>query len=188
MKKITLKKYLELKESERRAVDLFIGSVKPVVNIAIKGRFSWRGIAPKTSDLWKLNYGDMLELKELATTPATFETIEKIIKLIYGLETVENVSVVHLFNCTSWIFEQLTEIVEIENNELKNSVDQKLIDAGIEELNRFGYMPTVDKLAGGDISEYSKVLSWPYDKVFMKLCYENTLSNINKKLNENVGR
>lgn len=188
MKKITLKKYLELKDPDRRALDVIIASVKPVVNIAIKGRFSWRGIAPKTSDLWKLTYGDMLELKELATEGATFETVEKIVKLIYGLESVESVSVVHLFNCTSWIFEQLTEIVEIENNELKNSVDQKLIDAGIGELNRFGYMPTVDKLAGGDISKYSEVLSWPYDKVFMKLCYENTLSNINKKLNENVSR
>ena len=188
MKKITLKKYLELKESERRAVDLVIGSVKPVVNIAIKGRLCWRGIAPKTSDLWKLTYGDMLELKELATTPPTFETIEKIVKLMYDLETVENVSVVHLFNCTSWIFEQLTEIVEIENNELKNSVDPKLIDAGIEELSRFGVMPTVDKFANGDIDKYKKVLEWPYDKVFMKLCYDNTLGNINKKLNENVSR
>ena len=56
----------------------------------------------------------------------------------------------------------------------------KMFQAGINKLDQFGLMNTIDNLAGGDVLKYDKVRKLKYNVVFDKQYREIILSEISK--------
>lgn len=81
-----------------------------------------------------------------------------------------------------WIIDELKTIRELESNYLRSDPDVKLLQAGINKLDQFGLMNTLDNLAKGDILKYDSIRQLPYNVVFDKQYLEVTKSEIEKKL------
>jgi len=83
-----------------------------------------------------------------------------------------------------WIKDEIESINELEKTYLVSDPDIDMISAGINELNQFGILNTIDQLAGGDILKWNEVKKLKYSDVFDKL-YKSTIeSRVQKKLNQ----
>lgn len=83
-----------------------------------------------------------------------------------------------------WLIDELKSISEIESNYLRSDPDIKLLQAGINKLDQFGVINTLDNLAKGDILKYDLIRELPYNVVFDKQYLEVTKSEIEKKLSK----
>lgn len=81
-----------------------------------------------------------------------------------------------------WIIDELKSIRELESTYLRSDPDIKLLQAGINNLDKFGTNNTLDNLAKGDILKYDSIRQLPYNVVFDKQYLETTKSEIEKKL------
>jgi len=83
-----------------------------------------------------------------------------------------------------WIKDEIEAINELEKNYLSSDPESDMISAGINDLNQFGLLNTIDQLAGGDILKWNEIRKLPYSVVFDKM-YKNTIEgNIQKKMNK----
>lgn len=84
-----------------------------------------------------------------------------------------------------WIRDELELIEQLETKYLSSPPDNKMISAGINELDQFGIINTIDILAGGDILKWRKVENLRYNVIFDKL-YKNAIeTRIQKNLVKN---
>lgn len=83
-----------------------------------------------------------------------------------------------------WIIDELKTIRELESNYLSADPDIKFLQAGGNNLNKFGLMNTLDNLAKGDVLKYDLIRELPYNVVFDKQYLEVTKSEIEKKLSK----
>lgn len=83
-----------------------------------------------------------------------------------------------------WIKEQYHLINETESKYLYNPPDQKLLQAGIRELDILGDINTIDALAEGRVLDWEKIEALPYERVFNKLLKNTIEARINKRLVE----
>jgi len=98
------------------------------------------------------------------------------------LSDVQNIEVNKAMSFFLWIRDELKTISELESNYLRSDPDVKLLQAGINKLDQFGLMNTLDNLAKGDILKYDLIRELPYNVVFDKQYLEVTKSEIEKKL------
>lgn len=83
-----------------------------------------------------------------------------------------------------WIVDELKSIRELESEYLRSDPDIKLMQAGINKLDKFGLLNTLDNLAKGDITKYDMIRSTPYNVIFDKQFLEITKADIEKKLSK----
>lgn len=81
-----------------------------------------------------------------------------------------------------WIIDEIKSIKELESTYLKADPDIKLLQAGINNLDKFGIKNTLDNLAKGIVWDYEKVRNTMYVEIFDKQYMEVTKSEIEKKL------
>jgi len=81
-----------------------------------------------------------------------------------------------------WIIDELKTIRELETTYLRSDPDVKLLQAGINKLDKFGLLNTLDNLAKGDVLKYDSIRELRYNVVFDKQYLEVTKSEIEKKL------
>lgn len=81
-----------------------------------------------------------------------------------------------------WIIDEIKSIKELESTYLKADPDIKLLQAGINNLDKFGIKNTLDNLAKGVVWDYDKVRNTMYVEIFDKQYMEVTKSEIEKKL------
>lgn len=81
-----------------------------------------------------------------------------------------------------WIIDELKTITALESEYLRSDPDVKLMQAGINELDKFGLLNTLDNLAKGDILKYDEIRNLPYNVVFDKQYMEVVKNKIEKKL------
>lgn len=81
-----------------------------------------------------------------------------------------------------WIIDEMKSIRELESTYLKADPDIKLLQAGINNLDKFGIKNTLDNLAKGVVWDYEKVRNTMYVEIFDKQYMEVTKSEIEKKL------
>lgn len=81
-----------------------------------------------------------------------------------------------------WIIDEIKSIKELESTYLKADPDIKLLQAGINNLDKFGIKNTLDNLAKGIVWDYDKVRNTMYVEIFDKQYMEVTKSEIEKKL------
>lgn len=187
---ITIKEYLEL-ESDKSIYDMVLSCTKPTKDIELKVGKGFIKITPKHSDLWDFSYSDIIELKMAFAELKDFDLTSEIARIVYRIAKPEKVFDIGFLNITNgftWVVEEFTQMLQVEKNELYYEPDDKEKAAGVENLARFGHTPTIDSLTGGNMTRESEILQYPYHKVFLKLCYNRTVNEINKKLAQNVGK
>lgn len=81
-----------------------------------------------------------------------------------------------------WIKDELEAIKELETTYLSSQPSAKMFQAGINKLDQFGIMNTVDNLAGGDILKYELIKKQKYNVIFDKQYHSVTSNDIQNKL------
>jgi hypothetical protein len=81
-----------------------------------------------------------------------------------------------------WIKDELETIKELETTYLSSQPSAKMFQAGINKLDQFGIMNTVDNLAGGDILKYNLIKKQKYNVIFDKQYREVITNEIQTKL------
>jgi len=140
----------------------------------------------KIKSFTKLKYKQVLKLKGMAEeTNAIDDTIIKYIASLNGYKIKErdiiNSSVRNYFQTINQIelnFKQIKEYEMLLNAE----VDGKLESAGVDELNQFGALNTIDSLAGGDLLKWKSVIKIEWWDVFNKLYKSKIENDIRKNL------
>lgn len=141
---------------------------------------------PRESNLWFLSWEQMIELKRAVSQNKMIEAL----MVVYRLEEREFIKL-GVFNCFAvykWITEQLKSIAEIEKQELYSEPTIEERNAGIEMLQPFDYVVSLDALAGGDVLKYNEILETPYSIIFRKQCLEKVKSQIQKNFIKNANR
>lgn len=95
---------------------------------------------------------------------------------------VQRIEVNEAMSFILWLIDEMKTIRELESNYLRSDPDVKLLQAGINKLDQFGLMNTLDNLAKGDILKYDSIRELRYNVVFDKQYLEITKSEIEKKL------
>lgn len=83
-----------------------------------------------------------------------------------------------------WLIDEMKSINELESQYLRSDPDIKMMQAGIQKLDKFGNLNTLDNLAKGDILKYDLIRNTPYNVIFDKQYMEVTKSEIEKKLSK----
>jgi len=98
------------------------------------------------------------------------------------LSDVKRIEVNKAMSFILWLIDEMKTIRDLESTYLRSDPDVKLLQAGINKLDQFGLMNTLDNLAKGDVLKYDEVRQLPYNVVFDKQYLEVTKSEIEKKL------
>lgn len=101
------------------------------------------------------------------------------------LADVQKIEVNQAMSFILWLIDEMKTIRELESTYLRSDPDVKLLQAGINKLDQFGLMNTLDNLAKGDILKYDLIRELPYNVVFDKQYMEVVKSEIEKKLAKN---
>lgn len=191
LKYISLGEYLQLSDADKSVYDLLLKSVEPDrkgIRVKFDGRFIM--IKPKHYDLWDFSYSDMIELKKALSEQDGIELTTELIQIVYSLNVrskLMDINVLDVFTGLKWVVEELKDIIMIEHSELSCVPDEKEKAAGIEELIRFEHYPTIKSLCSSLNKSKDEVLRMPYSEIFLELCYNKTIGEINKRLVKNVG-
>lgn len=97
-------------------------------------------------------------------------------------DDVSNIEVNHAMSFILWLIDEMKTIRELETTYLKSDPEIKLLQAGINKLDQFGLMNTLDNLTKGDILKYDQIRQLPYNVVFDKQYMEVIKNDIEKKL------
>lgn len=81
-----------------------------------------------------------------------------------------------------WIIDELKSIKELESTYLKADPDIKLLQAGINNLDKFGIKNTLFNLGGKDPKQHEVIRNTPYNDIFDIQYYGVETSKIEKKL------
>jgi len=97
---------------------------------------------------------------------------------------VQNISLDRAMSFILWIIDEMKTIRELESQYLKSDPDIKMLQAGINKLDQFGLLNTLDNLANGDILKYNEIRNIPYNVIFDKQYMEVVKLDIQKKLSK----
>jgi hypothetical protein len=106
--------------------------------------------------------------------------------LLDGKIGILNVNI--LLNFVLWVFGQIENINNIEKKFLTTTPEADLVNAGINDLDIFGYQNVVDNLAGGDILKYNDILNISYENILDKLIRNNIESRIQKNYQKIISK
>lgn len=97
---------------------------------------------------------------------------------------VQKISTNEALKFILWIRDELEAIANLEKTYLVSSPSAKMFQAGINRLDQFGLMNTIDNLANGDILKYDEVRKLRYNVVFDKQYRDIILKEIQEKLSK----
>lgn len=95
---------------------------------------------------------------------------------------IEQCRIIEAYPTAMHYLAQINKINENEEEKLKNEPDADSLQAGIEQLSKFGVFSAVDSLAAGDPTKYETIYELPYTTVFTKLWLETERSKFEKRL------
>lgn len=136
-------------------------------------------------DFTKLTFGQIKDLQYTFEKGIYYQDLFNFVIEVKGikLDKIVNKTFFHICKFRRFVEMELDKIQQLESN---LNFEASTIDrnAGIEELNQFGVMLQIDKLAGGDITKYDNIRALPYDICFAKLLMDKKTdeykANINK--------
>lgn len=188
---ITIGEYLELSDGDKSVYDMVLTSTKPMKDIWLRIGKRLTKIRPKHYDLWDFTYSDIIELKMAFAELKDFDLTTEIARIVYRIavpERVFDISIINISSGFTWVVEEFTRMLEVEHAELNYEPDEKEKAAGVDELSRFGHLPAIESLTGGNMTLKAQILKLPYHEVFEKMVYQSTVSKIQKKLIQNMGK
>lgn len=158
-------------------------------NFLIKnGKRSQKLINFDFESLIYLKWGLLKETLPDLFTKNDFEQLFFLMLLDRGVNVfksdVQRIEVNHAMSFILWLIDEMKTIRELESTYLRSDPDVKLLQSGINKLDQFGLMNTLDNLAKGDILKYDLIRELPYNVVFDKQYMEVVKSEIEKKLSK----
>lgn len=183
----TLASYSKLSGERKELIDYTIEhSLKANPILRVKKWFRTQDVKPKQQNLWMLSWNDIILLKKQLSE----KDLLGFLKLMYGIDEKQfsNLDIYNVFATWKWLNEEMKKLIETEIQELEEDLPDELKDAGIEQMQRFDYAPTLDKLTGGDLTRYDEFLKLPYAKIFRKLVMDKVVREITETYKENVSR
>lgn len=176
--------YSQLSIDVKEFVDYTIQeNLKPNPELRLKSVLT-KIVKPKQLNLWSLSWSDIIELRIAVSEQKMFE----VLNIVFGINETEfaRLDLFNAFSVYKWIVEQFKSIVEIESQELSSEMSDEEKEAGVEELQEFGYSVMLDGIAKGDLLKYDEYLKLPYVKIFRKMCLDKKRYDINKQMQENA--
>ncbi len=135
----------------------------------------------KVKDLNKLTDTEVKEVVVMSKLTKEDATLKPFTSLKFG-EVLELKGFARsFFGVVNFIENQFKYLGELEQK-LDTETENDLIVAGIDDLNKFGDLNTIDALAGGDILKWQQVLELTYEDVYNKLLKTKTEEDIKKRL------
>ena len=129
----------------------------------------------------------------------TYDT-EKMIEFFVRLQTKQekitakqindtlNIKFFDFFYQWRWVEEEILKTVEMEQNFLSYDPTGDEIEAGIENLYKFGAFATVDGLANGNPLVYQEIESLPYGMIFTKLYLDSVKDKFQRDYHKIITR
>ena len=102
----------------------------------------------------------------------------------YKIKDIYNLGIIDFFYQVKWIMDELMKLSEKEMNFLNSELMPEQIEAGYEDLQKFGYKATTHALSGKDILKHEAIEAIPYEDIFFVLYLEKTTAEIETKLYE----
>jgi hypothetical protein len=174
LNKITYGQYNGMGVYDRKPYDAVIEALVPKGReLAAKIGDEFYYLAPKVQTLWELSFSEVVELRTAVSELAGDGLMSEIARIMYGATDLKCIELFSLKNL-AWVIEALAELDAIEAAEFAGS------DPGVDMsgLERFGQLPAIDSIAGGDVLKYAEVLKLNYGKVFQHVCLQHELSKI----------
>ncbi len=133
-----------------------------------------------------LKFGEVLELKGFARNGLNDDLVSKVLEIANSEKgkakrKFDKWKLKKFFAVVNFIENQFKYLGELEQK-LDTETENDLIVAGIDDLNKFGDLNTIDALAGGNILKWQQVLELPYEDVYNKLLKTKTEEDIKKRL------
>lgn len=173
--------YPHLSDEVRELIDYTVeNNLKENKELRIRSYFRTRIIKPTQDDFWFMSWNDIIMLKGAIHAGRIYD----VFKIVYKISE-KQFNALNVFNCFAaynYIVEKIKSIMKAEKNNLSGKYTQQEIDAGIEDLERFGISLAIDAVAKGDILQYEAVVAKPYAVIFKKLCQDHTINQIQKRL------
>ncbi len=95
---------------------------------------------------------------------------------------VQNIEPNKAMSFILWMIDEMKSINELENQYLRSDPDIKLLQAGINELDKFGIKNTLFNLGGKDFEKHKVIRNTPYNEVFDLQYHGTIMAKIEKKL------
>lgn len=181
---VSLKEYIELQGDKKDFVDHIIKNnlnANPILRLRKENKIKEK--QPKESSLWAFSWNDIVLLRVYMQENNMIE----ILKIVYDIseKALLKADVFNVFSCYNWIIQELQHIGQSEKDELYNELTPAQKNAGVEKLQRFDYVVTLDHLAGGDLLKYDAILELPYSSIFRKLALDQTKHEIQEHYMKN---
>ena len=94
----------------------------------------------------------------------------------------------NLLNFVLWVLDEVEYINKIESINLQTTPDADLINAGINQLDMFGYLNVVDMLTDGDMTKDEEILAKPYNNVLDKMIMNHMKGKVNKNYQKIISK
>ena len=135
------------------------------------------GIGPMTGR----TFYEVKELQRLLSHPEGFEKA-----VLFALEIAKQTDpeLFEFFAYFNYCREQIDGITAIENATLSHTPTADEERAGIERFGKFGYLLSINSLAGGDVLKWAQVRELPYEVALSKLMIDKDQSDFDKALFE----
>lgn len=116
----------------------------------------------------------------------TAQTLMDAVTLVFKLagDEQKQLKLTEYFPALNFIINGVEQIVKMEANRLSSTPKDELLACGIERMNAYGDLVTIDTLAGGDILKWSQVEAMPWRYIFTKLCMEKDRAEIQDNVDE----
>ena len=127
------------------------------------------------TDFESLCYSSFKFMKETAPELLKIGNFEKLIfecfidrKIFIFENDIQHFNLNDCLYFLFWIIDELKYWVQMEQTHLASDPDFDMLAAGIDKMNIFGELNTIDVLAGGDILKWDLVKALPYKDIFDK--------------------
>jgi len=109
-----------------------------------------------------------------------------IVSVVFNVDTeeIKKLGIFDFYPRFNFIHDGLNILLERERKVLNYDPEPDEMEAGIDRMNKFGRLSTVDSLAGGNILLHEEVTNLPYSRIFTKLYLESEKSKLTRELNK----
>lgn len=130
-------------------------------------------------------YSVIVKLKKLLQQQ-TAQTLTQVVELVFKISREQQIFIrlTDYFPALNYIVNGTEQIARMEMNRLSSPPRDELLASGIERMNAYGDLVTIDTLAGGDILKWSQVEAMPWRYIFTKLCMEKDRAEIQDNVDE----
>lgn len=125
-----------------------------------------------------------VRLPELFKLNNDIKVIEAIMLQQYRRFDINKAGWKQLIYFIKWVNIELANLNNAENDELSTPPDLKMLNAGVNKMNQFGYRPVIARIAKDWNMPIDDVWALPYHTIYSKMKEDKMWSDIQEKYNK----